>query len=573
MERHIRTGKHSDADQTKKGGLFMKINNKALLLFIFAFTLGVAQFRGTEALAEPTYYAAQGCAGCHTAPVVATCNGCHHHGPVSLKGVTNKTSYAPGESVTVTMTGGSKTGWFGAKLYDQNTVELARSTGNDSGMGWSATYPVTLTAPAPTTPGTYSWKVAWYGNQYDTSSLGSAWVPDATNPNHGEVRVSINSFTVAAATPPADTTAPVVGVFTLPATATSLTVPVSSLTATDNVAVTGYMVTTSATKPAASAAGWSATAPASVTAPAAGSVTFYAWAKDAAGNVSLSKSASVTVTVSTTDTTKPTLSISALANGASTNKTTLNISGNASDAGGLQSVTVNGQVVVVNPDGSFSYALTLAAGANTVTVIAIDKAGNQQTDTRTITYDATAPVLTVSAPADNSSSAQSFITLTGTINENSTVTVTDNNGSPQSASIVGSNFSATINLVPGINTIVITATDLAGNTTSAKRTVTYNGSKLTLAVTNPNQDITTSKSRLVLTGTVVDTVSKATVRISMSGRTYTPRVTNGAFSQTLTFTKAKQYAITITARDSAGNSSSITRNVIYKPAVTDGNDD
>ncbi|HLN87157.1 MAG TPA: hypothetical protein VK200_11855, partial [Candidatus Limnocylindrales bacterium] len=91
--------------------------------------------------------------------------------------------------------------------------------------------------------------------------------------------------------------------FTLPATATSLTVPVSTFAATDNVAVTGYLVTTNATAPAAGAAGWSATAPTSVTAAAAGSATFYAWAKDAAGNVSTAKSASVTITLP--DTTAP----------------------------------------------------------------------------------------------------------------------------------------------------------------------------------------------------------------------------------------------------------------------------
>ena len=49
-----------------------------------------------------------------------------------------------------------------------------------------------------------------------------------------------------------DTAAPVVGTFTLPATATSLTVPVTALSASDNVAVTGYLVSTSSTKPAAS---------------------------------------------------------------------------------------------------------------------------------------------------------------------------------------------------------------------------------------------------------------------------------------------------------------------------------
>ncbi|HAM37096.1 MAG TPA: hypothetical protein DCP85_14355, partial [Elusimicrobia bacterium] len=96
---------------------------------------------------------------------------------------------------------------------------------------------------------------------------------------------------------PADTQAPTVSAFTIPAAATSLTVPVTSLTATDNVAVTGYLLTESASAPAASATGWSAGKPASFTFASAGSKTLYAWAKDAAGNVSASRSASVTITI------------------------------------------------------------------------------------------------------------------------------------------------------------------------------------------------------------------------------------------------------------------------------------
>jgi|GEM_PF-2236316 len=90
--------------------------------------------------------------------------------------------------------------------------------------------------------------------------------------------------------------APVVTAFVIPATVTStFVVPVTTFTATDNKAVTGYMITTSATAPAAGAAGWSGTAPASYTVGGYASYTLYAWAKDAAGNVSLSASAPVTV--------------------------------------------------------------------------------------------------------------------------------------------------------------------------------------------------------------------------------------------------------------------------------------
>ena len=103
----------------------------------------------------------------------------------------------------------------------------------------------------------------------------------------------------------ADTTPPTVTAFTIPATATTLTVPITSFTATDNVGVTGYLVTESSSAPQATASGWSATAPTSYAFTTAGSKTLYAWAKDAAGNVSASKSATVTITLS--DTTKPTV--------------------------------------------------------------------------------------------------------------------------------------------------------------------------------------------------------------------------------------------------------------------------
>ena len=78
-----------------------------------------------------------------------------------------------------------------------------------------------------------------------------------------------------------DTTVPTVTGFTIPATASSLVVSISTFTATDTVGVTGYMVTESATAPVASATGWSGTVPTSYSFTTAGAKTLYAWAKDA----------------------------------------------------------------------------------------------------------------------------------------------------------------------------------------------------------------------------------------------------------------------------------------------------
>ena len=170
------------------------------------------------ALPFPSLYDAN-CAACHgttTAGGTQTCAGCHAHGThpddskssINVSGVTGKTSYAPGEMVTVTINGGYRSGWIRTILYDQNLHELARSTGTvlpgffapSGGPG----FPVTLTAPAPTTPGNYTWWVAWYGHQFDGggAAFGPNWTPSTSNGGHGEERVQTNSFTVVAASNP-----------------------------------------------------------------------------------------------------------------------------------------------------------------------------------------------------------------------------------------------------------------------------------------------------------------------------------------------------------------------------------
>lgn len=97
---------------------------------------------------------------------------------------------------------------------------------------------------------------------------------------------------------PMDVNAPTITSFSIPAVSNVLAVSITSFTAADDVGVTGYMVTESATAPNAGDTGWSATAPAYYACATADIHTLYAWAKDAAGNVSLSSSAQVDTTPS-----------------------------------------------------------------------------------------------------------------------------------------------------------------------------------------------------------------------------------------------------------------------------------
>jgi sugar lactone lactonase YvrE/regulation of enolase protein 1 (concanavalin A-like superfamily) len=138
--------------------------------------------------------------------------------------------------------------------------------------------------------------VTWTAVGSSTISMGSTvYVGLIVNSHNNAVLCNATADHVTAATLGSDTVAPTVTALTLPATWNSLTVPITTLTASDNFGVAGYLVTESSTKPSATASGWSNTPPGSYTFAGTGSKTLYAWAKDAAGNVSAGRPATVTV--------------------------------------------------------------------------------------------------------------------------------------------------------------------------------------------------------------------------------------------------------------------------------------
>jgi hypothetical protein len=179
----------------------------------------------------------------------------------------------------------------------------------------------------------------------------------------------------------ADTTLPVVSGFTIPSTASSLNVTITTFTATDNVGVTGFLVNESAAKPLATAAGWSTSRPSSYTFTSAGAKTLYAWAKDAAGNVSNSLSRTVTVTVTTTDTTAPVVTaftIPSTASSLAVTITTFTATDNVGVTGYLVNETATKPLATAAgwsttvPSG-YTFATT---GAKTLYAWAKDGAGN-----------------------------------------------------------------------------------------------------------------------------------------------------------------------------------------------------
>lgn len=125
-----------------------------------------------------------------------------------------------------------------------------------------------------------------------------------------------------------------------------------------------------------------------------GSNTVKVDASDYDGNAATQKSVTFIV-----DTVPPTLSITAPANNLVTNQAACTVTGVTNDATSSPcTVTVKlnsgaAQAVTVGEDGTFSKALTLVAGSNTITVVSTDSAGKSSTVTRTVTLDQMAPTI------------------------------------------------------------------------------------------------------------------------------------------------------------------------------------
>jgi parallel beta-helix repeat protein len=126
-----------------------------------------------------------------------------------------------------------------------------------------------------------------------TVSLLVQVVDNATSPLSDDATISI-TIKASETEQVADVTAPVISSFSIPSTSSSLKVPVT-LTASDNVAVTGYNLTETSVVPLTGGGGWTSSAPADYAFSSEGTKSLYAWVKDAAGNVSTPVIQSVTI--------------------------------------------------------------------------------------------------------------------------------------------------------------------------------------------------------------------------------------------------------------------------------------
>ncbi|MCP4979317.1 MAG: hypothetical protein GY935_02355, partial [Gammaproteobacteria bacterium] len=140
-------------------------------------------------------------------------------------------------------------------------------------------------------------------------------------------------------------------------------------------------------------------------------------------------------------------------------------------------LTVNG-TPVAHANGTFTAAVGLEEGSNTIIVRAVDTLNHEGTATITVSLDQTAPYITVESHQDGDTVYQDSITVSGLVNDIVRGTVSENEAQVTvngvTASVANRSYLAEgIALGVGANTINIVASDAVGNVGSESITLTY----------------------------------------------------------------------------------------------------
>ena len=370
-----------------------------------------------------------------------------------------------------------------------------------------------------------------------------------------------------------DTTAPTVSITSPGANATlSGTVNVA-VTATDNVGVSSVQLKIDNANSGAPATAAPYVIAVNTVSLSNGNHILTAVASDAAGNSTTSAQVAVKVSNTNPDTTPPTVSISAPANGATVSGT-VSISANASDNVGVASVQFQldganfGSLDTASPYSVSWNTTTSSNGSHTVRAIAKDAAGNSTTSaavTVTVsnsTTDTTPPTVSINAPANGA-------TVSGTVSV--TANASDNVGvASVQFQLDGANLGSldmtapysvswtTTSATNAAHTLRAIAKDAAGNsTTSAAVTVTVNNG----APDTTPPSVPTSLSASALSSSQISLTWKAsTDNVGVTGYNVFRGGAKIGTSATASYidnglTASTSYTYNVSAFDAAGNTS------------------
>ncbi|MCW2478425.1 Ig-like domain-containing protein [Candidatus Symbiopectobacterium sp. NZEC135] len=260
------------------------------------------------------------------------------------------------------------------------------------------------------------------------------------------------------------------------------------------------------------------------------------------------------------------------------------------EAGLTVTVTLNGKTYTTTVDNEEKWQLPLSSadlqalseGANTMTIVTVDKAGNSTSITRELIVDTTPPTLRVQKftgddflTADELKSTQTLSGITSPNEAGQSVTITLN----------GKTYSGTVNsdgswsiplsatdlqaLTDGTYPLVASITDKAGNTTTLPaQSITVNRAVEAININTVSGDdrlnAVEAAQPLLLSGTTANVAEGQTVTITFNGHVYTTLTTsNGSWSfnvpsSDLVFSSDNSYDVSASVAGLSGNTVTTT---------------
>lgn len=168
-----------------------------------------------------------------------------------------------------------------------------------------------------------------------------------------------------------------------------------------------------------------------------------------------------------TDRTRPSVKITYPAYGELFNRILLTVTGTVDDPAAR--VSVNHVPATVSGRGFAVHVPVTEQGSIHLVATAIDRAGNQATDSIMVTVDTIAPDISISQPVEGLVTPVGRVIVEGRISDAGQLTDAWINGDP--LVLDRGAFSTSVRLAPGTNVIVVSAYDAADNYRSASATV------------------------------------------------------------------------------------------------------
>jgi len=226
------------------------------------------------------------------------------------------------------------------------------------------------------------------------------------------------------------------------------------------------------------------------------------------------QAAQITVSL---DTSAPAVTILSPAEGAACPASEVTVTGTASDLTGISSISVNGVAASTsNGYADWTATVTLPSGQQTLTVVAEDSLGHQDSNaaTRTVFVDVSAPSAEITSPAAGAVLTSSRVTVTGTAADYGTISFVKVNGVDATTSDGYAHWSAQLTLADGDHTLVVSTRDGFGHESADAASIAINVDTAPPVVTilTPADGSVLTSTQVTMTGTASD--AHAIIRMS-----------------------------------------------------------